>query len=113
VIEGISGQEVRYDDQRVRMMPMSPIDSSGFESLSPGGVRELMNEAFRKNHIGEFQLTWGHSNFYISRPGKYRARATFESTRDSWAEKKGGPWHTEKDVWKGLLESGSVEVSLP
>lgn len=113
VLEGTKGQEVRRDDERTRMKPLSPIDNSAFITLKPGETYEPFNASFRKNHNNECQFEWGYTNFYLSQPGKYAAKASLESIRDSWAEGKGGPWHTVKNVWKGVLESNRVEFNLP
>ncbi len=112
VLRDRSGNQVHSNDQRVIMRPASPIDRYCFRELGPDVTEELYDADFERLTDGGYQMYWGHQQFHRIAPDIYKAFATFECQRDSWADDD-RKWHHVDGIWTGVVTSNEIELELP
>jgi len=107
-----TGKPIPYNDQRVIMRPLMPIDQGAFGTIGSARREELISENFEKLSDEKYNLRLGYVNFWNLPAGIYEIVAELECRYNSWADDE-RKWHTEKDVWLGTIGSNPIKINLP
>ncbi|MEK7406568.1 MAG: hypothetical protein AAB225_15810 [Acidobacteriota bacterium] len=107
-----AGKELTPFDERTRRKFDRTVYKSSFETLAPGEHLELGSETFEKISPRLYTLRWGPFHFRRIPAGLWKARVVFESRIDRAIDDDSGRSVPVGKVWKGVVQSNTVEVRL-
>ena len=111
-LTGAGGKAVELFDARLQAKFDSTIYRDSFQAMKPGAESGLRDGVFVVEH-GAYTMRFGSFSATGLVAGLYKIRAIWVSAADHYYDaetKRGG---ILKGVWKGRVESNTIEITLP
>lgn len=100
-------------DSRAIMKRNNVLEADMYDSVEPGEVDTLLDETFTASEDrATWELSWGLFRYEGLAPGKYKARVTWKSLKDTWSDSEAETTGRIKGLWKGTLAT-RLSLILP
>lgn len=114
VLKSADGKTLKPFDSRAIMKRSNVLEADMYDSVEPGEADTLLDETFTASDDGTtWELSWGPFRYEGLVPGKYKAKVTWKSLKDSWSDSEAGTTGRVKGLWKGTLKSQELAFELP